>query len=115
MSRIIKFRGKSRRTNNYVYGSYWFNPFTKQHLIKQLCEGGTQLEDVECTTIEQFTGLFDKNKVEVYEGDSLHVCAGYSSIVVYDDYQSCFISRYSHPEDPKYLLLCDLGQFEVIR
>jgi uncharacterized phage protein (TIGR01671 family) len=65
----IKFRGLSKRNKTYVYGSYWLNPFTKQDFIRTLCEGGTQLEDIECLVVEQFTGLVDVNGKQVFEGD----------------------------------------------
>lgn len=68
-SREIKFRGLSKRNKTYVYGSYWLNPFTKQNFIRTLCEGGTQLEDIECLVVEQFTGLVDINGKEIYAGD----------------------------------------------
>lgn len=51
----------------------------------------------------QFTGLKDKNGQEIYEGDQLFICAGYSSVVEFRD--GAFWSVYSHPEDGETMLL----------
>ncbi len=106
--REILFRGQSKRTKNFVYGAYWWNPFTGEHLIKQLCEGGTQFEDVVCTreTIRQFTGLKDKNGVKIFEGDQLSVSPGYYSIIEFKN--GSFLSIYKHPEDGEELLMEDI-------
>lgn len=68
--KIIKFRGK-HRTRSWVYGYYWTNPFTSEHYIKSLVEGGTQLEDIKVIpeTVSQYIGLTDINGQEIYEGD----------------------------------------------
>jgi len=70
MDRIIKFRGIPVFGKDFVYGYY--NVYksegkTKHEIITQ--ENGVTRYEVDPKTVGQFTGLHDKNDVEIYGGD----------------------------------------------
>ena len=66
MQKEIKFRGKKQKDNSWIYGLIIKD--TYGHYRIQF-DANQFSQVVKPETIGQFTGLRDKNGVEIYEGD----------------------------------------------
>ncbi|MFK2514390.1 YopX family protein [Bacteroides fragilis] len=66
MNREIKFRGKRIDNGEWVYGY-----LADEDYINDINSIDLSSIEVDRGTIGQFTGLFDKNGKEIYEGDIL--------------------------------------------
>ena len=101
--REILFRGKRVDNGEWVYGYYYYDALYDEHIItfNDFSGGDGRVEPlhlmqvvaVDPETVGQATGMTDKNKIKIYEGDVVMICGGeycygvweYSSIETIQD------------------------------
>lgn len=94
MSREIKFRAKSLKTNEFVFGFFGqrtetspVRETTQTYIINYILvdNGFCGFEEIEIDikTLGQFTGFVDINGIKIFEGDVVHI-SGIGNYVVKD-------------------------------
>ena len=72
MTKVIEFRGKSKKTGEWLYGDLVRNvdgAFAVVPPFKMTCNNYCEQYEVEEDTIGQNTGMYDSRLKKIYEGD----------------------------------------------
>lgn len=115
MKRVINFRGKRPNSGNWVYGSLLVWPDGDTYITelesREFCLT-MQNRDVDPATVGQFTGLYDADGCEIYEGDIVkNESAGFFGVIKFKD--SAFIIDIDKIKGPLFACL-QTGSLEVV-
>ncbi len=86
--RPIEFRGWSEEQNKWEFGDYscvWGKHFIGADGVTPNGDEAYYTELVAPDSVGQFTGMYDKNGVKIFEGDIVRAADKYTLTIVFDE------------------------------